>query len=94
MFDELHTSDMQGDQMEVENGLTRSFIDELHSWDIQGYQMEAESMVLLEVSLIKLILGILKEIKWKLKVVLREVSLMNFILGISKDIKWKEKAWF
>ena len=63
MFDELHTSDMQGDQMEVESGLTRSFIDELHSWDIQGGQMEGESMVLIEVSLMNFILGIFKEIK-------------------------------
>ena len=36
MFDELHTSDMQGDQMESESGVTRSIIDELHSSDIQG----------------------------------------------------------
>ena len=49
--------------MEVESGLTRSFIDELHSWDIQGYQMEGESMVLIEVSLMNFILGIFKEIK-------------------------------
>ena len=49
--------------MEVESGLTRSFIDELHSWDIQGGQMEGESMVLIEVSLMNFILGIFKEIK-------------------------------
>ena len=63
MFDELHTSDMQGDQMESESGVTRSIIDELHSCDIQGDQMEGESMVLIEVSLMNIILGIFKEIK-------------------------------
>ena len=34
--DELHTSVIEGDQMESESGLTRSIIDQLHSWDIQG----------------------------------------------------------
>ena len=29
--DELHFSDIQGDQMEGESGVTRSIIDELHS---------------------------------------------------------------
>ena len=33
---ELHSWDIQGDQMEGEIGVTRSIIDELHSWDIQG----------------------------------------------------------
>ena len=36
-------------------------------------------IVLLEVSLMDFILGISKEIKWKLKVVLLKVSLMNLI---------------
>ena len=31
---ELHSLDIQGDQMEAESGVTRSIIDELHSWDI------------------------------------------------------------
>ena len=34
IIDELHSSDIQGDQMECESGVTRSIIDELHSWDI------------------------------------------------------------
>ena len=34
--DELHSSDIQRDQMEGEIGVTRSVIDELHSWDIEG----------------------------------------------------------
>ena len=79
--------------MEDESGVTRSIIDALHSWDIQGDQMEGESMVLLQVSSMNLILGMSKEIKWKVKVVLLEVSLMNFILGIFKEIKWKVEAW-
>ena len=54
--------------------------------------MESESMVLLQVSLMRFILGISKEIKWKVKVELLEVSLMNFILRISNEMKWKVKA--
>ena len=34
VFDELHASDIQGDQMDGESGVTRSIIDELHSSDI------------------------------------------------------------
>ena len=44
-------------------------------------------MVLLEVSLMNFILGISKQIIWKVKVELLEVSLVNFILGISQEIK-------
>ena len=36
IVEELHSSDMQGDQMECESGFTRSVVDEIHSWDIQG----------------------------------------------------------
>ena len=36
IIDELHFSDIQGDQMEGESGVTRSIIDELHSSDMQG----------------------------------------------------------
>ena len=77
--------------MEGEIGVTRSIIDELHSWYIQGHQMEGESDVL-EVSLMKFILRISKDIKWKGKVELLEVTLMNFILRISKENKWKVKV--
>ena len=35
IIDELHSSDIQRDQMEGESGLTRSIIDELVSSDIQ-----------------------------------------------------------
>ena len=48
--------------------------------------MEVE-VVLLEVSSMNFILGISKEIKWKVKMVLLEVSSTNFILWISKEIK-------
>ena len=34
IIDELHSSDIKGDQMEGESGVTRSIIDELHSSDI------------------------------------------------------------
>ena len=33
---ELHSSDIQRDQIEGEGGFTRSIIDQLHSSDIQG----------------------------------------------------------
>ena len=36
IIDELHFSDMQGDQMESEACVTRCAIDELYFWDIQG----------------------------------------------------------
>ena len=35
IIDELHSWDIQGDQMESESSLTRSITDELHSSDIQ-----------------------------------------------------------
>ena len=40
IIDELHSPDIQGDQMECEGGVTQSIIDELHSSDIQRGQME------------------------------------------------------
>ena len=40
MINELHSSDIQGDQLEGENCVTRSIIDELHSLDIQRDQMD------------------------------------------------------
>ena len=91
IIDELHSSDIQRDQMEGESGVTRSVIDELHSWDIHGDQMEGESGVTGRI-IIKFILGISKEIKWKVKVVLLEVSLMNFILRIFNKIKCNGKS--
>ena len=36
IIDELHSSDIQGDQREGESAVTRNIIDELHSWDNQG----------------------------------------------------------
>ena len=39
IIDELHSSDIQDDQMEDESGVTRSIIDELQSWDIPGDQI-------------------------------------------------------
>ena len=35
MIDGLNSSDIQGDQVVGESGVTRSIIDELHSWDIE-----------------------------------------------------------
>ena len=81
IIDEVHSSDIQGDQMEGESGVTRSIIDELHSSDIQGDQMEGESSVSRNI-LMNFITWISKEIQWKVKDVLLEVSLMSFILRI------------
>ena len=67
IIDELHYSDIQADQMDGESCVTRSIIDEVDSWFIEGDQMEGGSMLLLEVSSMKFILGISKEIKWKVK---------------------------
>ena len=39
IIDELLSSDIQGDQMEGESGVSGSVIDELHSLDIQGDQI-------------------------------------------------------
>ena len=46
IIDELHSWDIQGDQMEGETGVTRIIIDEIHSWDIQGDEIEGESGVM------------------------------------------------
>ena len=45
-IDELHSSDIQRDEMEAEISFARRIIHELHSWHIRGRQMEGESMVL------------------------------------------------
>ena len=47
IIDKLHSSNIQGDQMEGESGLTRSIIDELHSSDMFKWKVK---VVLLEVS--------------------------------------------
>ena len=39
IINELHYSDIEGDQTEGESGFTRSIIDQLHCWDSQGYQV-------------------------------------------------------
>ena len=49
MIDELHSWNIEGDEMEGESGVTRSIIDKLPSWDIQTDQMEGERIVLLDV---------------------------------------------
>ena len=73
MIQELHSWDMQGDEMEGESGVTRSIIDELHSWIPKQIKWKVTG-VLLEISLMIFILRISKEMKWKVKVVLLEVS--------------------
>ena len=41
----FYSSDIQGNQMESESGVTGGISDELHSSDIQGDQMEVEGSV-------------------------------------------------
>ena len=77
---ELHSSGIQGDQMESESGVTRRIIDELHFWDIQRGQMEGETMVLLEVSFLKFILWLSKEVKWKVKMLLCESGVTRSVI--------------
>ena len=48
IIDELHSSDIQGDEMKRESGVTRSIIDKLYSSDIQEIKWKVK-MVLLEV---------------------------------------------
>ena len=45
IIDEIHSWEIQGDEMEGESGVGRSIIDELHSGEIQGDEMEGESGV-------------------------------------------------
>ena len=47
IIEDLHSSDIQDDQMEGESRVIRSIIDELHSLYIQGDQMKMK-VVLLE----------------------------------------------
>ena len=63
ILNELHSWDIQGDEIEVVSGVTRSIIDEVFFWDIQEDQREGESMVLLKESSMNIILGTSKEIK-------------------------------
>ena len=39
IIDELHSSDIQGDEMESESGVTRSINDEIHFSDIEADQI-------------------------------------------------------
>ena len=70
IINELHSSDIQGDQKEDESGVTRSIIDELHSANMAKWKVK---VVLLEVLLMNFIFGISQEIKRMVKVVLLEV---------------------
>ena len=62
ILEEVHNSEIQGDQMVGKSGVTRRIINKLHSLDKQRDEMEGE-VVLLEVSLANFILRISKEIK-------------------------------
>ena len=64
IIDELHSSDIEENQMEGGRSVTRGITDELHSWDIEVDQPEGGSVVVLEVSSVNLIIGMSKEMKW------------------------------
>ena len=91
IIDELHSWDIQGDQMEGESGALEvslmNFI--LRTSKEVKWKVKLE---LLEVSLKNLILRIKKDLKFKLKVVLLKVSLMKITLGISKENKRKVRV--
>ena len=92
IIDEVHSWDIQGDQMEGESMV---LLKESSMNLILGVSMEIKwkgKVGLQQASLMNFIPKISKEIKCKVKVVLFEVSLMKFILGISKEIKWKVKV--
>ena len=57
IIDELHSSDIELDQMECEGGVTGSIIDELHSSDMVRWKLEVVS---LEVSLMTFNVGMSK----------------------------------
>ena len=78
---EIHSSEIQKDEIESQSDVTRSIIDDLHSSDIQRDERTVK-VVLLELSLMNFILLMSHEIKWKVKVVLLEVLLMNFVVRI------------
>ena len=64
IIDELHSSEFQGDQMECECAVTRSIIDEV----IPGTPKEMKwnvKVVLPEVSLMKFVLRIWSNERWK-----------------------------
>ena len=62
IIDELHSSVIQGDQMEGENGVTRSISAELILRKSKEIKLNVK-VVLLKVSLMNFILGISNEIK-------------------------------
>ena len=62
IIDELHSSVIQGDQMEGENGVTRSISAELILRKSKEIKLKVK-VVLLKLSLMNFILGISNEIK-------------------------------
>ena len=57
IIDELHSWEIQGDEIEGQSGVTESIIDDLHSSDIQRDERKVK-VVLLEVSLMNFVLRI------------------------------------
>ena len=55
IIDELHSWEIQGDEIEGKSGVTGSIIDDLHSSDIQRDERKVK-VVLLEVSLMNFVL--------------------------------------
>ena len=92
IIDELHSSDIQEDQMVGESIVTRNIIDELHSWEFQGDEKEGESgftRSIIDEFRSSDIQG--DQMEGESKVLLK-VSSMNLILVMSMEIKWKVKV--
>ena len=68
IIDELHSSDMQGDQMKMKVDLLEVSLINFILPICKEIKYDVK-VVLLKVSLVNFILGISKEIKWKVKVV-------------------------
>ena len=83
IIDELHSPDIQRDQMEGESIVLLRVSLMNFILRISRESKGKVKVVFLEVSLMNFILRISNEIKQKVKVVLLEVSLMKFFLGRS-----------
>ena len=69
-IDELHSCDIQGEEMEGEGMVLVEVSLINYIFRISKEMKWTVKVVLLEVSLMNIILGIFNEIKWKLKVLL------------------------
>ena len=91
IIDEVHSSDIERDQIHSEKGFTRNIIDEFHSWDLKRDRMVGESGVTRSI-IDELHSSDMLRDQMDGEMVLLGVSLMNFILRICYEIKWTVKV--